>query len=63
MDEFYLVANGSVSRFDGDLDDYGRWLQQNRRDGKPVKEDKPGDGLDAKAPVNRLPSNATSCAR
>ncbi len=49
VDEFYLVANGTVSRFDGDLDDYGRWLQQNRRDGKPVKEDKPGDGLDAKA--------------
>lgn len=49
VDEFYLVANGSVVRFDGDLDDYGRWLQQNRRDGKPVKEEKAGDGMDAKA--------------
>tara|TARA_Y100001934_G_C12377707_1_gene790245 strand:- start:3216 stop:5120 length:1905 start_codon:yes stop_codon:yes gene_type:complete len=49
VDEFYLVANGSVTRFDGDLDDYGRWLQQNRRDGKPVKEEKAGDGMDAKA--------------
>jgi ATP-binding cassette, subfamily F, member 3 len=49
VDEFYLVAHGSVTRFDGDLDDYGRWLQQNRRDGKPVKEEKTGDGMDAKA--------------
>jgi len=49
VDEFYLVAHGSVTRFDGDLDDYGRWLQQNRRDGKPIKEDKAGDGMDAKA--------------
>jgi ATP-binding cassette subfamily F protein 3 len=49
VDEFWLVANGSVTRFEGDLDDYGRWLQQNRRDGKPVKEEKAGDGLDAKA--------------
>ena len=25
-DEFYLVANGRVQSFDGDLDDYARWL-------------------------------------
>ncbi|MDX1804805.1 MAG: ATP-binding cassette domain-containing protein, partial [Alcanivorax sp.] len=49
VDEFYLVANGAVSRFDGDLDDYARWLQQNRKDGKPTREDKPADALDAKA--------------
>lgn len=28
VDEFYLVADGKLSRFDGDLDDYGRWLNQ-----------------------------------
>ena len=49
VDEFWLVANGSVTRFDGDLDDYARWLQQNRRDGKPAREEKTDDGLDAKA--------------
>ena len=26
-DEFWLVAKGEVSSFDGDLDDYQRWLQ------------------------------------
>ena len=49
VDEFWLVANGAVSRFDGDLDDYARWLQQNRKDGKPVREEKADDGLDARA--------------
>ena len=49
VDDFFLVANGGVSHFDGDLDDYARWLQQNRRDGKPVKEEKASDGQDAKA--------------
>ena len=49
VDEFWLVANGEVRRFDGDLDDYARWLQQNRKDGKPVREEKTDDGLDAKA--------------
>ena len=49
VDDFFLVANGSVSHFDGDLDDYARWLQQHRRDGKPVKEEKPSDGQDPKA--------------
>lgn len=27
VDEFCLVANGEVNAFDGDLDDYHRWLQ------------------------------------
>ncbi len=49
VDEFWLVANGAVSRFDGDLDDYARWLQQNRKDGKPAREEKADDGMDAKA--------------
>lgn len=49
VDEFWLVANGAVTRFDGDLDDYARWLQQNRKDGKPAREEKIDDGMDAKA--------------
>lgn len=28
VDDLYLVADGAVSPFDGDLDDYGRWLNQ-----------------------------------
>jgi ATP-binding cassette subfamily F protein 3 len=30
-DEFYLVANGKVAPFDGDLQDYYQWLQQDTR--------------------------------
>ncbi|MDF1584359.1 MAG: ATP-binding cassette domain-containing protein [Methyloprofundus sp.] len=29
-DQLYLVANGSVSQFDGDLDDYRLWLNEQR---------------------------------
>ncbi len=31
-DEFWLVAGGSVQPFDGDLDDYQRWLLDNARE-------------------------------
>ncbi len=30
-DEFYLVANGQVAVFDGDLDDYSAWLKDYRQ--------------------------------
>jgi len=31
VDEFYLVANGSVDEFDGDLNDYQQWLKNYNR--------------------------------
>ena len=31
VDEFYLVANGSVEEFDGDLGDYQQWLKNYNR--------------------------------
>jgi ATP-binding cassette subfamily F protein 3 len=31
VDEFYLVANGSVGEFDGDLNDYQQWLKNYNR--------------------------------
>ncbi|MCC6218506.1 MAG: ABC transporter, partial [Aquabacterium sp.] len=31
-DEFWLVAHGEVTTFDGDLDDYQRWLQAQARE-------------------------------
>ncbi len=37
VDEFLLVANGCVSEFKGDLDDYQAWLIQQRRDLAPTK--------------------------
>jgi ATP-binding cassette subfamily F protein 3 len=36
-DEFWLVAGGKVEPFDGDLDDYQRWLmERDRRDAPPA---------------------------
>jgi ATP-binding cassette subfamily F protein 3 len=32
IDEFYLVADGRATPFDGDLDDYARWAAENPRD-------------------------------
>ncbi|MDE0840744.1 MAG: ATP-binding cassette domain-containing protein [Porticoccaceae bacterium] len=35
VDELYLVADGGVTAFDGDLADYERWAKQYRRDPRP----------------------------
>ena len=32
IDEFYLVADGRATPFDGDLDDYAKWAADNPRD-------------------------------
>jgi ATP-binding cassette subfamily F protein 3 len=50
MDEFWLVADGRVRTWDGDLDDYGRWLLD--RDNSPtnVLADEPGTETDAPKP-------------
>ncbi|MGB0448961.1 MAG: ATP-binding cassette domain-containing protein, partial [Porticoccaceae bacterium] len=39
VDEFYLVANGSVGEFDGDLNDYQQWLKNYNRvpDATPIE--------------------------
>ncbi|WP_432698653.1 ATP-binding cassette domain-containing protein [Marinobacterium sp. YM272] len=34
VDRFLLVADGGVSEFNGDLDDYHQWLAQQRRNGQ-----------------------------
>ncbi|MEI6895129.1 MAG: ATP-binding cassette domain-containing protein [Colwellia sp.] len=31
VDEFYLIANGSVSDFSGDIDDYQQWLNDDKK--------------------------------
>ncbi len=31
VDEFYLVANGQVSDFNGDIDDYQKWLNDDKK--------------------------------
>jgi ATP-binding cassette subfamily F protein 3 len=39
-DELWLVADGKITPFDGDLDDYANWLGQQRAAEKPVDETK-----------------------
>ena len=46
VDEFQLVAEGTVRAFDGDLDDYARWLQQSRRDANAAARTEPAGGRD-----------------
>ena len=41
VDEFFLVANGHVSEFSGDIDDYQQWLNEDKKqtlkNTKPIK--------------------------
>ncbi|MBM7333028.1 ATP-binding cassette domain-containing protein [Alloalcanivorax marinus] len=46
VDEFQLVAEGTVRAFDGDLDDYARWLQQARREANAAARAEPAAGRD-----------------
>jgi ATP-binding cassette subfamily F protein 3 len=58
-DEFWLVAGGSVAPFDGDLDDYQRWLLDVSRAvqrGLPA----PPRPMAAAAPVTPAPAPATA---
>ncbi len=51
VDEFYLVANGKVSDFSGDIDDYQQWLNEDKKlTVKSVKSSEPSadKGLDKK---------------
>ena len=41
VDEFFLVEQGEVTRFDGDLDDYKKWLLE-----KPKEKTKPDNNQD-----------------
>ncbi len=42
VDEFLLVDQGSVQSFDGDLDDYQKWLLQKQKPGaSPARQDEP----------------------
>jgi ATP-binding cassette subfamily F protein 3 len=52
-DTLLLVADGKVKPFDGDLDDYQKWLQSR---GKTVRDSRPkGDGGAAAKPRSRDP--------
>ena len=51
VDEFYLVANGQVSDFSGDIDDYQQWLNDDKKQAiKSIKTEQQSSdkGLDKK---------------
>ncbi|GAA0746232.1 ATP-binding cassette domain-containing protein [Ideonella azotifigens] len=60
-DEFWMVADGVVKPFDGDLDDYQRWLLERSREaqrslsGKAAKAEKAAEKAAAPAPVAPAP--------
>ena len=63
IDEFYLVADGRLVPFDGDLEDYARWAADNPKDPvekppKAVQADRAG-----KPPRKRSPALKTELAR
>ncbi|MBE0470100.1 MAG: ATP-binding cassette domain-containing protein [Methyloprofundus sp.] len=47
-DQLYLVANGCVSQFDGDLDDYRLWLNEQRLLNSNTTSDTPSSSVNKK---------------
>jgi ATP-binding cassette, subfamily F, member 3 len=54
-DRFLLVAGGRVQEFDGDLDDYARWLARNERTASPVSAPAPVPAA-APTPATAVPA-------
>jgi ATP-binding cassette subfamily F protein 3 len=48
VDEFYLVANGQVSDFSGDIDDYQQWLNDDKKQAIGNNKSSTDKGLDKK---------------
>ncbi len=44
VEDFWLVAHGSLTPFKGDLDDYRRWLAEQNRADKPSRDAEPDAG-------------------
>lgn len=53
VDEFMLVADGKVVPFDGELDDYGRWLQEFRLRQQQAQRNNQGDNSAQEPRVDR----------
>jgi len=65
-DEFWLVAKGALGPFDGDLDDYQRWLlEQSKAAAKAAREEAPpqrGDADEAPATAGATAADAATAA-
>jgi ATP-binding cassette subfamily F protein 3 len=61
-DEFWLVTDGAVKPFDGDLDDYQKWLLEQSREAarEQSKGDKAKRKREAAAPVAAAPAPVAS---
>ena len=49
VDEFWLVADGRVAEYSGDLNEYQQWLSQRQRDTQSVEQKPVADKVDRKA--------------
>ncbi|MGJ8692006.1 MAG: ATP-binding cassette domain-containing protein [Thalassotalea sp.] len=48
VDEFYLVGNGQVVNFDGDIDDYQQWLNDDKKNNNDSNKEKNDNLVDKK---------------
>ncbi|TRZ96854.1 MAG: ATP-binding cassette domain-containing protein [Rhodocyclaceae bacterium] len=58
-DELWLVANGRVTPFDGDLDDYAEWLNRSRAEEKIAEREKNQRRREGAAPAERSKARGT----
>lgn len=49
VDEFYIVANGETQPFDGDIDDYQQWLNDDKKESLQATKKESTGGADRKA--------------
>jgi ATP-binding cassette subfamily F protein 3 len=62
-DEFWLVAGGAIKPFDGDLDDYQRWLLDNAREQARALRDAAAAPKTGGAPNKKEDRKAAAAAR
>jgi len=62
-DELWLVADGKVTPFDGDLDDYAEWLAKARSADKTAERDKPVPLAQAAEPAAEPRKSAPAARR
>src|SRR5690554_6979664 len=56
VDQFWLVSDGAVQEYDGDLEDYERWLAERRKD----DDEPPKREVVEQAAENKVATGATA---
>lgn len=62
VNEFLLVADGSVSEFDGDLEDYYKWMQQQKTNAASIEKETATDS-DGDSKVDKKAQRQQSAAQ